>query len=93
MIHTGKWLANILNSKKLTSKDKLVATYLLISSRQNKDGTYWGKFQPQRISYFSGLALRTVQKSFFRLYSISAINSNDNVIYRLGEWEDEQAFC
>mgnify|MGYP004463716897 CR=1 FL=1 len=86
------WLGNILlkDKYKLTSKDKLVATYLIYAPH---DGNFFK--QPQNfpslahaISYYSGLAVRTVQKSLGRLVAVGAITFVTNIHFIL---EDSDA--
>lgn len=55
---------------KLTSKDKLVATYLFL--RKDIDGVRW--YSDEAIAQKTGLALRTVHKSVGRLEAIGAIS-------------------
>jgi hypothetical protein len=69
-----EWLSNILFSHhyKLTSKDKLVATYLTLCAKEY--GFYKAGFSfALLVSQVSGLAVRTVQKSMGRLTAIGAI--------------------
>ena len=69
------WLSCLLFScpHKLTSKDKLVATYMIYGSEDNKGIFKKDPLYTQIISEQSGLALRTVQKSMGRLEAIGAI--------------------
>lgn len=80
------WLSHILFScpYKLTSKDKLVATYLIYYPEE--DGFY--KYSPDFtniISQQSGLAIRTVQKSIGRLAAIGAIKYVTDEHFTLGD--------
>lgn len=86
------WLGNLLfgDKYKLTSKDKLVAAYLIYSPH---DGSFFK--QPQNfpslahaIANFSGLAVRTVQKSLGRLVAVGAITFVTNIHFIL---EDSDA--
>jgi hypothetical protein len=66
------WLAKLLvNCKfKLTSKDKLVASYLILP----KEDCGARRYSAVSISELSGLSLRTVHKSVGRLEAIGAIS-------------------
>lgn len=80
------WLSHILFScpYKLTSKDKLVATYLIYYPEE--DGFY--KYSPDFtniIAQQSGLAIRTVQKSIGRLAAIGAIKYVTDEHFTLGD--------
>lgn len=68
------WLSYILFScpHKLTSKDKLVATYLTYFPIE--EGMYSGDNVAYVISRQSGLAVRTIQKSIGRLVGIGAVS-------------------
>lgn len=74
LVNRSLWLESLLSKNsghKLTSKDKLVASYVYL--------TKFGVILPNRyfcsqVSYESGLAERTVQKSFARLVNIKAIS-------------------
>lgn len=90
MAHTKEhdiiWLSHILFGcpYKLTSKDKLVATYLMYYPEE--DGFY--KNSPDFtniIAQQSGLAIRTVQKSMGRLTAIGAIKFVTDEHFVLGD--------
>ncbi len=74
LVNRSLWLESLLSKNsghKLTSKDKLVVSYVYL--------TKFGVILPdryfcRRVSYESGLAERTVQKSFARLVNIKAIS-------------------
>jgi hypothetical protein len=68
------WLSYILFScpYKLTSKDKLVASYLIFFPKE--DGCHTSDNIATVISERSGLAIRTVQKSIGRLVAIGAVS-------------------
>lgn len=73
-MNENQWLSYILFScpYKLTSKDKLVATYLTfvpLEEMMHKAP----KNLAQIISHQSGLAVRTIQKSLGRLVTIGAV--------------------
>lgn len=64
------WLENVFyGGEKLTSKDKLVAAFLMTSKRDGECYLY----NPESVARNSGLALRTVQKSIGRLSAIGYI--------------------
>lgn len=90
----SKWLGKILFNEKyrLTSKDKLVASYLLFLP---KDGIYLRSPRnypslAHAISAYSGLAVRTVQKSLGRLVGIGAVAfvTDVHLILEEVEWEN-----
>lgn len=69
-----QWLGYILFNcpYRLTSKDKLVASYLVFFPTE--DGCYKGDNVANIISDKTGLAIRTVQKSIGRLVAIGAVS-------------------
>ena len=79
MVDKRLWLGNLIFrcKHKLTTKDKLVASYLFFSPEFKEGNCYKipTKYQSvaHAISYFSGLKVRTVQKSLGRLSAIGAI--------------------
>ena len=69
------WLEAVLcNGLKLTSKDKLVAAYLLCLPELNDKHRLCGRRGVEIIARNSGLAIRTVQKSLSRLYYLRIIS-------------------
>ena len=80
------WISHILFScpYKLTSKDKLVATYLTYFPEEDGFYKYSQKFTII-VSEQSGLALRTVQKSIGRLSAIGAIKFVTDEHFTLGD--------
>lgn len=84
MIDKKKWLGHLIFRcrYKLTTKDKLVAAYLSFSPEFKEKNLYRIPNHHQSlahaISYFSGLRLRTVQKSLGRLSAIGAISFINN---------------
>lgn len=73
-------------SFKLTSKDKLIACYLIYSRQMEENVFYYDAFQ---ISQRSGLALRTVQKSIGRLIGIGSISFLSKRMFKLEEINNE----
>lgn len=72
------WLEYVLYiGKKLTSKDKLVAAYLITSPTE--EGCYI--YDAENIARNSGLAVKTVQKSVGRLSSLGVITFVTDVHY------------
>lgn len=80
MVDKKEWLGNLLFrcKHKLTTKDKLVASYLLFSPEFRDKNCYiipnYYESLAHAISYFSGLRLRTVQKSLGRLSGIGFLS-------------------
>lgn len=80
------WLSHILFScpHKLTSKDKLVATFLIYFPKE--DGFHKiGADLINMVSQQSGLAVRTIQKSIGRLTAIGAVKFVTDEHFVLGD--------
>lgn len=66
---------------KLTSKDKLIASYILFAPTNIVAANF-----VKTVSKQSGLKERTVQKSFARLVAIGALILNKDTTFTVGEF-------